>query len=149
VGLYVAYPVYGFPMDVVSSPLDLATLLLDEFGRDWGEEVDRFMEQKRKSGSMSLGYGTILTLYGACVVTRAAVVLVDNALLRHGTGDYYSLNLGTVPNAYCFPHLRNWPFRQYDPTTLRVWAATEGGKKAIEAFKAAQPAPKPQSAPSP
>ena len=148
-GLYFAYPVYGFLMDVVSSPLDLCTLLLDEFGRDWGEEVDRFMAEKRKSGSMSLGYGTILTLYGACVVTRGAVVVVDNGVLRHGAGDYYSMTLGTVPKSYFFPHLNNWPFRPYDTTTLRVWAATDVGKKAIEAFKAAHPPAQPQGTPSP
>jgi hypothetical protein len=139
-GLYWLYGIYGFPMDILSLPVDLVVSLVDEIGNGM-EPYCREMGKGDKS--LNLGQGLIVTVYGAAAVTRIPLALADNALFRHGSGDYYGMNM-KPPKAYFLPHLSNWPFHPCDRGELEAWALSDEGKRALAA-SAAPPPPTPST----
>ncbi len=131
--LYLLYPVYGLPMDIVSFPLDFVAMLFTEPANGLLKSSQNIFDNtKDPVETLNVGEAFIIGFCGSFAVSRVPFVAIDNILFRHGSNDYYSIGLDVnSPKNYFFPHLNNWPFTYYDQATLIEWAATEQGKNDI------------------
>ncbi len=135
--LYVLYPVYGLPMDIMSIPFDILTAIQTEAARGlMGASQTIFESKNQPIQHLGAGEGLVVGFCGSFVVSRVPFAALDNIFFRHGSGDYYSLGVRMDnPNHYFFPHLSNWPFTFYEQKNLIRWAATPEGREAIQAYK--------------
>ena len=135
VGLYLLYPVYGLPMDIVDSPFGLLIAAPGEIAKGTGPIIKDMLEKKEEDEAINLGEAVFMTIHGVVLFVRLPFVLIDDAFFRHGSGDYHTIGVREGnPNTYFFPHLLNWPFRPYDGYRLTQWAQTEGGARRIKDY---------------
>jgi len=106
-----AYYWYGFPMDVLGLVLDGPIYVATQGCQSMNALSHQVTTEQQQEDAwlLALGSGLVFLAQGALVTSRTVLVLADNGLFRHGTQDYYSLQLKEgKPKKFFFPHRHKW-----------------------------------------